>query len=140
MKDYTRIGVPIDLAHADRLEKALYTAGALASQFGLDVVLITVVSPAPDAGARSPKEAQQRLENLAQAFAKEHRVTCAAEVRVTGDPAADLDDVLNKCLAELQVDLVVMASHIPGIRDYLFQSNASQLAAHSDRSVFIVRA
>ena len=60
-------------------------------------------------------------------------------VEVVGDPVADLDRALNRLFHELEVDLVVMASHIPGIRDYVFHSNAGFLASHTDLSVFVVR-
>ena len=39
----------------------------------------------------------------------------------------------------LGVDLVVMASHVPGFREYIFHSNAGFLASHTDLSVFVVR-
>jgi len=33
----------------------------------------------------------------------------------------------------------VMASHIPGIKDHFFTSNATWIASHVDFSAFIVR-
>ncbi len=62
-----------------------------------------------------------------------------ARSAVVGDPAADLDRALDRELHELGVDLVVMASHLPGLRDYVFHSNAGFLASHTDLSVFVVR-
>ena len=33
----------------------------------------------------------------------------------------------------------IMASHVPGFRDYVFHSHAGKLATHTDLSVMIVR-
>jgi nucleotide-binding universal stress UspA family protein len=40
---------------------------------------------------------------------------------------------------EIPIDLIVMASHGPIIRDYLLGSNATHIALHTPCSVFIVR-
>lgn len=136
---YEHIGVPLDLAHRDRLEKSLRTAGELAQAFGSRVSLVGVASPAPGQAAHSPRELTEKLEALAEELAERCGRPVAAEVAVTGDPVGDLDRVLNRQFHALGVDLVVMASHVPGFRDYLFHSNAGFLAAHSDLSVFVVR-
>ena len=58
---------------------------------------------------------------------------------ICNDHAAELDVALEKAGKEIDVDLVVMASHTPGFMDYLFHSKAGHLAKHTDISVFIVR-
>jgi len=136
---YEHIGVPLDLAHRERLDKALRTAGELGAAFGSDISLVGVTAPAPGKAAHSPRELTQKLETLAEDLADQCGRPVTAHVAVTGDPVADLDRVLNRQFHELGVDLVVMASHVPGFRDYLFHSNAGYLAAHSDFSVFVVR-
>ena len=40
---------------------------------------------------------------------------------------------------ETGADLVVMASHIPGIADAIWPSHGGRLASHADVSVFVVR-
>ncbi|WP_273149168.1 hypothetical protein [Methylophaga thiooxydans] len=42
------------------------------------------------------------------------------------DPVTEPDRALEK----VGDDLVVMASHVPGLMDYLFDANASHLAKH----------
>ena len=37
------------------------------------------------------------------------------------------------------VFLIIMASHVPGFRDYVFASNSGYLASHTDLSIFVVR-
>ena len=39
----------------------------------------------------------------------------------------------------LRIDLIVMASHVPGVAEYVFASNAGYLASHADLSVLVVR-
>jgi nucleotide-binding universal stress UspA family protein len=136
---YEHIGVPVDLGHHDRLGKALDTACALASAFGARMTLIAVAGPAPGGAAHSPRELAEKLDALAVTLAGRSGQAVTTRVEVVGDPVADLDRALNRLFHELGVDLVVMASHIPGIRDYVFHSNAGFLASHTDLSVFVVR-
>lgn len=136
---YEHIGVPVDLAHRERLDKALRTACALAEAFGARMTLFGVTAPLPGSAAHNPKEFAQRLAALAAELAERCGQPVEARAEVVADPVADLDRALNRCLHELGVDLVVMASHVPGFRDYIFHSNAGYLAAHSDLSVFVVR-
>jgi nucleotide-binding universal stress UspA family protein len=36
-------------------------------------------------------------------------------------------------------DLVVMATHLPGVSDYIWAGHGAHVAAHSKASVFLVR-
>lgn len=76
---------------------------------------------------------------LAAELAEASGVAVDSRVDVVGDPAADLDKTLDRQFHELGVGLVVMASHVPGFREYIFHSNAGFLASHTDLSVFVVR-
>ena len=136
---YRHIGVPVDLAHRDLLDKALDTACALTSTFGARMTLFAVAGPAPGGAAHSPRELAEKLDALAVTLAGRSGQVVTTRVEVVGDPVADLDRALNRLFHELEVDLVIMASHIPGIRDYVFHSNAGFLASHTDLSVFVVR-
>ena len=51
----------------------------------------------------------------------------------------ELDDALAKAASELNCDLVVMGSHVPGFTEHVFASRAGYLASHSNLSVFVVR-
>ena len=48
---FKRIMVPIDLTHADKLEKALDVAGDLAAHYGSTLVYVGVTAPSPSAVA-----------------------------------------------------------------------------------------
>lgn len=139
MAMYSKIAVPVDLAHADQLDKALDAAADLAKLYGASVFLVAVTASAPTEVARNPDEFLQELTRFAQQWSKRTGVALIPDMLIVSDPAAELDRVLDKRFHELAVDLVVMASHVPGFRDYVFSSKAGFLASHTDLSVLVVR-
>lgn len=58
---------------------------------------------------------------------------------VSHDRVADIDDILLNAVKEVGADVVLMASHIPTLVDYIWPSNGGKIAAHSEASVFLVR-
>ena len=136
---YHHIGVPVDLAHPDKLEKALTTVADLARHYGCRVTLVGITGPAPTEVAHNPQEYAQRLNEFAGELKARFGMDFEWQMALSSDPAADLRRLLDKQLQELRVDLVVMASHIPGFKEYLFSSNAGFLASHSSISVLVVR-
>ncbi|MEJ2603339.1 MAG: universal stress protein [Gammaproteobacteria bacterium] len=136
---YRHIGVPVDLAHRDKLGKAIATAVDLAGIYGARITLVSVTGPAPGEAAHNPQEYRRHLQDWAAEITAESGIQVDTETEVIGDPAADLDKSLDHQFHALGVDLVVMASHVPGFREYVFHSNAGFLASHTDLSVFVVR-
>lgn len=136
---YKSIMVPVDLAHKDKLDKALATAGLFAKQFGSTLSFVAVTATAPSSVAHTPEEFAKKLEAFGGEQAEKLGVSIQTKAYTAGDPARDLDDVLDKAAHELGADLVVMATHMPGAYEHVFNSNAGYLASHSDISVFVVR-
>ena len=136
---YARIGVPIDLEHTAALEKAVATAAALARVFDATIDLVAVTSPSPGAVASNPQAFGAHLAAYARDCGARHDAVFTPRVRICDDPGADLDRELSAAFHELGNDLVVVASHVPGLREYVFSSNAGWLASHTDLSVFVVR-
>jgi len=136
---YQHIMVPVDLAHAEGIEKAVTIAADLAKRYEARITLIGVTLSGPSAAAHTPEEFARKLDAYAEEHGARHGVEMTARAVVDPDPVVDLDDVLRKQIDELGVDLVVMASHVPDFRDLLFRSNAGYLATHTRVSVFIVR-
>ena len=136
---YGKIVVPVDLAHADKLEKALATAADLAKHYAAATYYVGVTASAPGAVAHNPAEYTEKLETFAAEQAAKHGIQAQAKAVVIPDPVRDLDDALRKAIDELGADLVVMASHVPGFADHIFASKAGYLASHSSVSVFVVR-
>jgi nucleotide-binding universal stress UspA family protein len=136
---FRKIMVPVDLAHVGEIGKALDTAADLAKHFEARVDYVGVTTDTPSDVAHTPGEFRKKLEAFSAEQAREHGISTAAKPVVCADPAAELDKCLSDAGDELGTDLVVMASHHPGVMEHLVSSNAGYLAAHSDVSVFVVR-
>lgn len=136
---YSTIMVPVDLAHAGNLEKALNTAADLAKHYGASVVYVSVSTTAPSAIAHTPAEFKAKLDAFAADQAARHGHRASGHAILSHDPAVDLDPSLMKAADDLGADLIVMASHVPGLTDYIWPSNGGQVARHAKASVFVVR-
>lgn len=136
---YKNIMVPVDLAHADKLEKALAAAADLSKHYKAAICYVGVTAAAPGEVAHNPTEYAETLERFAAEDGKKRGVEVKAKTVTSHDPVRDLDDALGEAIKELGADLVVMASHVPSFADHLFSSNAGYLASHAETSVFIVR-
>lgn len=136
---FDTIMVPVDLAHADRLEKALSVAAMLGRQSDATVTYVAVGGSAPSKLGHTPKEFAARLRSFAEDQASTHGVTTAAHAVTRHDPATDLDDALLDAARTLDADCIVVASHIPNLADHFWPSHGGSLARHARASVFVVR-
>ncbi len=136
---FKTIMVPVDLAHLDKLAKALGVASDLAKHYGAVVHYVGVTGTAPGSAAHSPEEFTEKLETLAASRARADSADIRARTIVSHDPAVELEGSLRQAAEALNADLVVMASHVPGFSEYVFSSHAGYLASHASTSVFVVR-
>ena len=136
---YSRIMVPVDLAHKGDLDKALKTAADLAKHYQIPVCYVGVTAALASSVAHNPKEFAQKLEAFAQDEARNHGHQATSKSYTSHDPAVDVDETLLKAVGDVGADLVVMASHAPNILDYVWPSNGGKIAEHSKASVFVVR-
>ena len=136
---FNKIMVPVDLAHAATVEKAIRIAADLGKQHHAEIHLVGVTTTAPGSVAHDPAEYERKLEQFTADHSAHHGCTMTPKVLLCNDPAAELDEALEDYGKKINADLVVMASHVPGFMDHLFRSRAGHLATHMDISVFIVR-
>lgn len=136
---FKRIMAPVDLSHIDMLGRALDCAADLAKHYGVPITYVGVTSSAPGPLAHNPKEFSQRLGAFAASEALRHGVETSAHTAIAHDPATDVDDALMRAIDETGADLVVMASHVPNVMDYIWPSNGGKLAEHANCSVMVVR-
>jgi nucleotide-binding universal stress UspA family protein len=129
----------VDLAHIDRMERSLACGADLAKLWDIPVVYVGVTAQTPGALGHNPAEYGARLDAFAKAQAGARGIRASAHEVISHDPAAELDTALLKAVDETGADLVVMASHVPGLTDYVWPSNGGKIAAHSDASIFVVR-
>ena len=136
---FKRMMVPVDLEHADQLEKSLDCAADMAKKYGVPVCYVGVASEQPGSVSRTPAEFDDKLRAFAGQQASKHGHEATSHMFVAHDLVTDVDDILLKAVHEVGADLVVMASHTPTAADYIWPSNGGKVAAHSDASVFLVR-
>lgn len=136
---FSKILVPVDLEHQPALEKALSVATELTRLYDAEAILCGVTSSAPSAVAHSPSEFAQKLDAFAAEQTQKRGVSFAAKSVTSHDPATDIDSALQSAITETGADLVVMASHVPGMLEHVLASRAGFLAAHARVSVFVVR-
>ena len=137
---FKKIMVPVDLAHLDRLQNALATAGKLAGLYSAPVTYVAVTTETPSEHARTPDEFQTKLEAFAAEQAATHGIAkTEARSYASHDPVADLDDALMNAVSQTGADLVVIGSHKPGFAEHVFASHAGNMALHAPVSVMVVR-
>ena len=136
---FKKILSPIDLTHVEQLEKALTITSDLARSYGAEICFVGVTGSTPGSLAHSPEEYKARLARFADEQSQKTGITTNSYMIVSNDPAVELNDELEAAIAEVGADLVVMATHPPGISDYFWSGHGAHMAAHSDVSVMLVR-
>lgn len=136
---FQRIMVPVDLSHTDKLQAALKSAADIAKLYGATCIYVGVSASAPSSLAHNPSEYAAKLAEFADQQAKAHGIATESHAAISHDPAVDLDGTLLKAEAATRADLVVMATHVPGMADIFLPNHGGHLAAHSKVSVFLVR-
>ncbi|PQO22691.1 universal stress protein UspA [Rhodobacteraceae bacterium WD3A24] len=136
---YTKILVPVDLTHVENLTKAIDTAAELAKIWKCELCYVGVTPETPSPVAHNPKEYGQKLAAFAKEQGESHGVAADSIYYTSTDPAIDVNKTLKKAIQESGADLVVMASHMPNVTDYVWASHGGWIAEHSETSVFIVR-
>ena len=136
---FQRILAPVDLAHLDKLERALKVTAEEARHHDAPVTFVSVTTAAPGSVARNPDEFRAKLEAFAKDQADSQGIETKALAVFSHDPITDVDDALLKAVKQEDADLVIMASHKPGVAEYFWPSNGGMIASHSEVSVFVVR-
>ncbi|MGM0633673.1 MAG: universal stress protein [Pseudomonadota bacterium] len=138
---YRKIMVPVDLEHVDNMEKALHGAAELATSYSVPVCYVAVAGRAPNEVAANPEQFEKAMRDFARKQGERHGIETESLTLSSVDVPAELDHKLLEGLRQTGADLVVMASHVPGVSDrlHLIGSNAAWLVRHSDVSIFVVR-
>ena len=133
---YKTILVPIDLSDAKNCSKML----GVARQLGGDQSRIVALHVAADVPAFVAAELPEGLlkRNIAQArgeLAKlAEEVGAETEVRA-GHPSLTILEYAK----EIGADLIVVASHRPGLQDYFLGSTAARVVRHAECAVLVDR-
>lgn len=135
---YNTILVPVDLAHPDKSKDMLAVAKALGNE-GAEVILANIVEDIPTYVAvemptgllgKARRNAENELDKLARASDLKVRI----ETRV-----GHVSTAILALAEESNVDCIVIASHKPGLQDYLLGSTASRVVRHAKCAVHVLR-
>lgn len=141
---YSKIMLPLDLNEEASWLKALPTALTLCRSFNASLHLVTVLPDynMPIVGSYFPKDFTKKAhEAIAEAQRTFIKANVPADVRaqsviVDGSPW----EAIIKAAKQLDVDLIVMASHNKRkFADYLLGPNSEHVVHHAKMSVMIVR-
>lgn len=135
---YATIIVPIDISHVETGKKAITIAQKLLDKDGT-IFLVNVVEDIPTyVAAELPigllQESKEQALSELKAIAKAAGTSIKAEVR-SGRAASSVLDAAE----EHDADLIIVASHRPGLSDYFLGSTASRVVRHAQCPVFIDR-
>ena len=135
---YKTILVPIDMAHIEKGKSMIDIAKAEGNK-DTQIILLNVVEEIPAwVASQLPagildKSQQSTLEEL-KAIADAANMNVDVEVRA-GHPYKTILEVADKTGAEL----IIVASHQPGLEDYFLGSTAAKIVRHAKCSVLVVR-
>ena len=135
---FKTILLPVDVAHLDEGQKTLQVALKIMSPDTAiyllyvmeDIPNWTDLDLPPNFKEDSMQTAREALETIAETTYKEVRV----EVR-TGHAYST---ILKEAEA-LNADLIILASHKPGLKEYFIGSNTTKVVSHANCSVVVVR-
>lgn len=137
---YSRILVPVDLDHADKLDKALELAAKTAKEHDATVIYVGVVDAVPTTSKRTEgSKTRALLDEFAAEQAHKYAIKVADHVELRGDFHLNIGAEVIDAAKKTDCDLIVMASHIPGLKEHILASNAGYVASHAPMSVFVVR-
>ena len=141
MRRFEKILVPVDLGHDSSWREALPTAIDQAQHAGAKLHIVTVIPEEPPQLAWLPDDYSERM----IAYAKP-KLDKLVEAHVPADINVEQhvrQGSIYKEIVELAqeqgIDLIVMASHRPELKDYLLGPNAARVVRHVECSVMVVR-
>ena len=133
---YKTILVPVDLAHADLGAQMLAMSRTIAGPEAR-IVLLNVIEAVPGYVAAQLPEGllEEQQKHATEALAKLAGDSGAETVVRTGHASTTILDSAE----ELGADLIVIASHHPGLQDYFLGSTAARVVRHADCAVLVHR-
>lgn len=135
---HNTILIPIDIPHAE-IGNKLIDLAVLNAEADARIVLLNVVEEIPawvaaempgDIAVKSRQASLDKLQEIAKAAGRKVEV----EVK-TGHSSRTILEVAEK----MNADLIIVASHKPGLSNYFLGSTASKIVAHAKCSVYVER-
>jgi len=135
---YKTILVPIDIGHKVEGKSTISLAAQHAAE-GAKIILLNVVEEIPTwAAAQLPaniiNDSFEAVRTEMKAIANASGIKMDVEVQAGHSYNTILDVAEDK-----NVDLIIIASHSPGLQDYFLGSTAAKVVRHAKCSVLVVR-
>ena len=135
---FSNILIPIDMAHPEKAPEMIAAARKVSDQKTKFVIANVTHSVPALAELSVPQEyfdrAQEEANQKLSAIAQEFGLSAQIELR-TGQPAQEILQLQK----DLQIDLIIVGSHRPGLQDYLLGSTASRVVRHAPCPVLVMR-
>ena len=137
---YSRILVPVDITNTDKLTSALDIAARTARENDATVVYAGVVDAVPTTSSRTEGDRlKEQLDSFAAQQSEAHGIKTADHVALRHDLHLNVGAEIIESAKKTECDLIVMASHVPGIKEHFLSSNAGYVASHAPMSVYVIR-
>ncbi len=135
---FKTILVPIDMAHVAE-GKANIEIAAQHADVGAKIILLNVVEDIPNwAAAELPTNLQENTLKRAQAELQAIANASGRELDVEVQSGRSYKTIL-EVADQRQVDMIIIASHRPGLQDYFLGSTAAKVVRHATCSVLVIR-
>ena len=135
---FNTILLPVDVAHLDEGQKTLEFALAVMSPDTAIILLYvmedipnwTDLDLPPNFKEKSMETARKALETIAETTDK------AVQIEIRAGHA--YSTILKEAEA-MNADLIILASHKPGLKEYFIGSNTTKVVSHANCSVVVMR-
>lgn len=134
---YKNILVPMAIDHSAHTEQALAVARALLGTGG-KITAFNVVEQVPSYVVQYLPTGQMEKNVLDAETSLRADIGGVKDVDVVV-VAGHAGTTITEYAAEMEVDLIVIASHRPGLQDYFLGSTAARVVRHADCAVHVVR-
>ena len=141
MRRFEKILVPVDLGHESSWREALPAALEQAQYTGGELHIVTVVPEEPPQLAWLPDDYSAKMIAHAESKLQELILPKIPEgTKIThhvrqGSIYSEVVNLAN----DLNIDLIVMASHRPELKDFLLGPNAAKVVRHAKCPVLVIR-
>ena len=135
---YNRIVVAVDITHGE-LGKMLLERAAQLLDDGGEIRLLHVLDEVPSyIAAELPQDLSERRNAEARVELKALAEGTPVSVRIEVRSGAASGQIL-QCAEDIEAELIMIASHRPGLSDYFIGSTAARVVRHAQCSVLISR-
>ncbi len=135
---FKTILVPIDMAHVAE-GKANIEIAAQHADAGAKIILLNVVEDIPNwAAAELPTNLQENSLKKAKAELLAIANASGRELDIEVKSGRSYKTIL-EVADQRQVDMIIIASHRPGLQDYFLGSTAAKVVRHATCSVLVIR-